>query len=191
RNHILVADEAHSIGVLGDHGRGLLDALGVRGGHIIRTATLSKALGCMGGLILGSMSLLDRIRSTASAYSATSALAPALCRAAIAALSVLADDEQRLRRLRENCNLMSAQLTSVPLAKRGPTAPIFCLESGPNRDPGRIHLRCKEKDIFVPLITDYPGTDSKGLLRWIVQADHEADEIESLCSILRSELGVR
>ncbi|MDQ4117136.1 MAG: aminotransferase class I/II-fold pyridoxal phosphate-dependent enzyme, partial [Actinomycetota bacterium] len=74
---LLVVDEAHGIGVRGD-GRGAVHAAGLAGaGHVVLTATLSKALGAQGGAVLGSPLLREHLVNTARTFVFDTALAPA------------------------------------------------------------------------------------------------------------------
>ncbi|MBE9376416.1 8-amino-7-oxononanoate synthase [Saccharopolyspora sp. HNM0983] len=84
---LLLVDEAHGIGVLGDGGRGLLHARGLAGGpHVVCTATLSKSLGAMGGAVLGSTGLIDHLVNRARPFIFDTGLAPAPTAGALAAL---------------------------------------------------------------------------------------------------------
>ncbi|SFW77949.1 8-amino-7-oxononanoate synthase [Amycolatopsis australiensis] len=87
---LLVVDEAHGLGVLGDGGRGLLHSRGL-GGHpnVVMTATLSKSFGAMGGAVLGSPALIDHLVNRARPFIFDTGLAPAATAGALAALRVL------------------------------------------------------------------------------------------------------
>ncbi len=186
RDHVLVVDESHSFGVMGEMGRGLADDLGIAGDRVILTSTLSKALGCRGGLILGARAALAKVRQRSAAYAASSALPPVLCGAAIAALTVVEQESHLLTQLRANCKLMWDQLSGVPLVAGGPNVPIFCLRSVSGCDVNHIHERCKERGLFLPLIVGYPGMPEGGMLRWIVQAGHQPSEIAEVCEVITS-----
>ncbi len=185
REDILVIDEAHSFGVLGPRGRGLANGAGVRGKNVIVTATFGKALSCAGGMILGSSEICQRIREVSAAYSGSSALAPALCEGASAAIRLLEEGAPPLDRLRENACYMRELLPGLPLLG-GEGVPIFCLSGDGGLDLEKIHERCMMEGFYVPLISAYPGMGQRRLLRWIVQSDHTPDEIARLCAIIRS-----
>ncbi|NIH80138.1 8-amino-7-oxononanoate synthase [Amycolatopsis viridis] len=90
RDALLVVDEAHGLGVLGDGGRGVLHRLGLHDHpHVVMTATLSKSLGAMGGAVLGSAALVDHLVNRARPFIFDTALAPAAAAGALAALRVL------------------------------------------------------------------------------------------------------
>ncbi|NIH83194.1 8-amino-7-oxononanoate synthase [Amycolatopsis granulosa] len=87
---LLVVDEAHGLGVLGDGGRGVLHRLGLHDHpHVVMTATLSKSLGAMGGAVLGSAALVDHLVNRARPFIFDTALAPAAAAGALAALRIL------------------------------------------------------------------------------------------------------
>ncbi|MGW5642474.1 8-amino-7-oxononanoate synthase [Saccharopolyspora sp. NPDC003752] len=84
---LLVVDEAHGLGVVGDGGRGLVHAHGLAGDrHVVMTATLSKSLGAMGGAVLGSAALMDHLTNRARPFIFDTGLAPAPTAGALAAL---------------------------------------------------------------------------------------------------------
>ena len=181
RDYTLVIDEAHSFGVLGPCGRGLVNEMGLQ--NVIVTATFGKALSCSGGLILGSREICGRIRDVSAAYAGSSALAPALCAGASAAIRLLEEDTRLLKRLRENTRLMRDHLRKLPLLGDD-AVPIFCLGDDSGLDLDKIHRRCTAEGLYVPLIDAYPGMGQKRLLRWIVQADHTPEEISRLCAVI-------
>ncbi|GAA4874472.1 8-amino-7-oxononanoate synthase [Saccharopolyspora cebuensis] len=87
---LLVVDEAHGVGVVGDGGRGLVHAHGLAGHpQVVLTATLSKSLGAMGGAVLGSHAVLDHLVNRARPFVFDTALAPAPTAGALRALHLL------------------------------------------------------------------------------------------------------
>lgn len=86
---VLVVDEAHGVGVTGG-GRGSVAASGLAdAGHVVVTATLSKALGSQGGAVLGSARLRRHLVNRARSFIYDTALAPAAAASALAAVRVV------------------------------------------------------------------------------------------------------
>jgi 8-amino-7-oxononanoate synthase len=108
---VLVADEAHALGVCGVGGRGLLHAAGLSGqDHVVATLTLSKSLGSQGGAVLSTPAVREHLVNTARPFIYDTGLAPAAAGAAIAALELVVDEPQRVAQV--------AQVASA-LAKAG------------------------------------------------------------------------
>jgi len=116
RGAVLVADEAHGLGVRGPGGRGLLAELGLAGQpDVVATVTLSKALGAQGGAVLASRAVVDHLVDTARTFIFDTGLAPASAGAALAALGVLrAEPELAGRVLRVAASLASAAGVPAP-----------------------------------------------------------------------------
>jgi 8-amino-7-oxononanoate synthase len=92
---LLIVDEAHGLGVRGE-GRGLVHELGLAGApDLVLTATLSKALGSQGGVVLGPRPVRDHLIDAARPFIFDTGLAPAAVGAAQAALRVLAAEPWR------------------------------------------------------------------------------------------------
>ncbi|MGH3867876.1 MAG: 8-amino-7-oxononanoate synthase [Pseudonocardiaceae bacterium] len=87
---ILLADEAHGLGVRGTGGRGLLAEYGLAGEpDVVATVSLSKSLGSQGGAVLGSRAVIDHLVNTARSFIFDTGLAPPAAGGALAALRVL------------------------------------------------------------------------------------------------------
>ncbi|MBM7243242.1 8-amino-7-oxononanoate synthase [Rhodococcus fascians] len=96
-NAVLIVDEAHGLGVRGDGGRGAVHDAGVAGlPDLVITATLSKALGSQGGVVLGPASVRHQVLHSARSFVFDTALAPAAVGAASAALAVLRSEPDRV-----------------------------------------------------------------------------------------------
>ncbi|MFL6160283.1 MAG: 8-amino-7-oxononanoate synthase [Marmoricola sp.] len=99
---VLVADEAHALGVCGDGGRGLLHEAGLAGAdHVVATLTLSKSLGSQGGAVLAAPAVREHLINTARPFIYDTGLAPAATGAANEALTVLAMEPERVARVRQ------------------------------------------------------------------------------------------
>jgi 8-amino-7-oxononanoate synthase len=103
---VLMVDEAHSIGVLGDTGRGIEEHFGMPGTVDVLMGTFSKTLSSMGGYVAGSRRLIDYLKVSASGYVFSTAPTAPVIAASLAALDVLVDEgPDRIARLRRNTAL--------------------------------------------------------------------------------------
>jgi 8-amino-7-oxononanoate synthase len=105
---VLIADEAHALGVAGPGGRGLLAAHGLVGRpEVVATATLSKSFGAQGGLVLGLPALREHLVNRARPFIYDTGLAPAAAGAALAALRVLEVTPALADRARGNAAILA------------------------------------------------------------------------------------
>ena len=100
RGAVLVADEAHALGVAGVGGRGLLHAAGLGDRpDVVATLTLSKSLGTQGGAVLSTPAVREHLVNRARPFIYDTGLAPAAVGGALAALQVVADEPDRVERV--------------------------------------------------------------------------------------------
>jgi len=110
---LLLVDEAHALGVLGPRGAGACAALGLdREPDVVRTATLSKALGAQGGAVLGPAAFVAHLVDTCRTFIFDTGLAPSAAAAARAALDLVT--EERLAALRRAGSALAAALGVPP-----------------------------------------------------------------------------
>ena len=128
----IILDEAHGTGVFGQRGRGVAELLGVEERIPVRIGTLSKSIGALGGFVVGSQVLIDFLWNKARTQIYSTALPPALCAAAIAALEILQAEPQRRERLQARADSFRKALIDhgvTPLAGSiGPIVPLVLNE---------------------------------------------------------------
>ncbi len=183
---ILAIDDAHGFGVLGAHGRGLCEHVGVDDARIVTTTTLAKAFGCHGGVIAGARAHIDAIEQRANAYVCSTPIPPALARAASAALHELEAHPARLARLRANVERVRGAFEALGLSAPVLPIPVFAIKLDTHERMERVQRRLEDAGFFVPLI-DYP--DGLGAhLRLTVCAEHASVDVDALVRALRREL---
>jgi 8-amino-7-oxononanoate synthase len=89
----VMVDEAHGVGVLGEHGRGACEVLGVEDDVDLRMGTFSKSLASCGGFLAGSHEVIDFLRVQSRAFLFTAAAVPAAIGAALAAVKICNSEE--------------------------------------------------------------------------------------------------
>ena len=183
---LLLVDEAHAVGVIGKHGRGLAAELGIHRDIDIHMGTMSKALGVSGGYLCGRRSLVDLLVNRARPFIFSTAQPPALAAAAEAAVDFLLTEEGERRRLAlwQNIRLLGSQLPAAPAkAAGGPKdggSAIFPWIVGEEARAVDFSGWLSRKGFFAPAIR-YP-TVAKGAarLRLTVTARHRPEQIMAL-----------
>jgi 8-amino-7-oxononanoate synthase len=108
---LLVVDEAHSVGVIGSLGHGLVSDAGLaHSPDVIRTITLSKALGSQGGAVLGTPPIVEHLVNAARTFIFDTGLAPAAAGAATAAIRILAAEPDRVGQVHVNAATIATAL---------------------------------------------------------------------------------
>jgi len=111
---ILMVDEAHSFGVLGETGRGLAELQSIpRNSNIIWMGTLSKSLASCGGYLAGSKAFIDFLKHSLPGFVYSVGLTPPNSAAALAALKILQREPERVARLRSLSNFFQERLSEA------------------------------------------------------------------------------
>src|SRR5262245_36482757 len=122
---LLLLDEAHSTGVLGEGGRGAASHFGLEGEIDLHVGTLSKALGACGGFVAGNSELITYIRYLARSGMFSAAPSPMVTAAAAAALDLIEQEPERVERLWDNCRFMHAELARLGFTISESPSPII------------------------------------------------------------------
>lgn len=110
----VMVDDAHSIGVLGEHGRGTAEHFGLTDGVDIIMNTFSKTLASLGGCIAASEKVINYIKHNARPFIFSASIAPSQVAAARESLRILEKEPQRVRRLNEIAAYMRHGLQKLP-----------------------------------------------------------------------------
>jgi len=109
-NAIVYVDDAHGEGVLGDHGRGIVDYYHLHGRVDLEMGTLSKAFGVIGGYVAGDADVIEFLRQRGRPFLFSSALNPPDVAAAIAAVDILEESDELVRKLWRNTEILQKGL---------------------------------------------------------------------------------
>jgi 8-amino-7-oxononanoate synthase len=128
---LLVVDEAHSLGVVGDGGRGAVHASGLAGEpDVIRTVTLSKALGAQGGAVLAAPEITTTLIDTARPFIFDTGLAPAMVAAALVAVRILASTPDLAVQVRARASELAWLVRQAGLTANRPDAAVLSVVLG-------------------------------------------------------------
>lgn len=101
-NCLLMVDEAHSLGVLGSTGHGILEHYGIKDGIDIQMGTLSKTIPAIGGYVAASEEIVEALKYYSRAFVFSAALPPPAAEAARVAFNIMEEEQWRLKQLQEN-----------------------------------------------------------------------------------------
>jgi len=183
---MVMVDEAHGIGVLGAHGGGLVEELGLQDQVDIQMGTLSKAVGVLGAYVCGTSLLREYLINKSRAFIYTTALPPALAHAAGVALQIIQQDDRLRGQLIDNAQYLLAGLKSLGLDTMNSSTPIIPVLV---KDPARamdISRYLLKQGIFVQAIRPPTVPVNTARLRLTVTATHARDDLDRLLDALRT-----
>lgn len=179
RNAIMLVDDCHGVGVLGERGAGSLEHWGLNRQQIIQTVTFSKAFGVAGGAILGAAKLRRDILERSGAFSGCTPLAPALVKGIDASVRLLDRGAARLRRLRENLRRVRAGLNF-----EDGEFPVLAVEGRGKTKMKSLSAALVLNGIHPPLI-HYHGGASNGFFRFAISSEHSREQLDNLVRVLK------
>ena len=185
---MLLLDEAHAVGVIGSHGRGLAEQLGVAGEVDIQMGTLSKALGVSGGYICGQRRLVDLLVNRARSFIYSTAPPPAVAAAALAAVEFMMSPagENRRQTLRGNLAHFASEMPELFSGDRKVQSAIIPIIIGSAEAAMESSRILADRGFFVPAIRYPTVARDVARLRVTLSARHTSEQISALCAQLRN-----
>ena len=192
-NMLLMVDDAHATGVLGENGGGTADYFGLQNEIDIQMGTFSKALASEGGFIAGNRDLIDYLANKARSFIFSTALAPATVAVSLRALEIVQAEPRLRQSLIANSAWFREKLREIGFEIMDFPTPIISIVLGPPDLTVNFSNRLMEKNIFVSAIRPPTVPQGTSRLRINLMATHTADDlapvIDSMASIGK-ELGI-
>ncbi|RLC84061.1 MAG: saframycin Mx1 synthetase B [Chloroflexi bacterium] len=174
---LLMVDEAHSLGVLGEKGHGIEEHFGLEKAIDVYMGTLSKTIPSVGGYVAGSQDLITYLKHVARAFVFSAALPPAQVAAANESFKVIEDEPERVKVLQRNIELFLGGLKERgfnTLDSEPPIVPIIC---GEDEKAFQMTKLCQEENIFVLPVVSPAVPAGLARLRANVTAAHSEEDI--------------
>jgi len=175
---MVMVDDAHGEGVLGDHGRGAVHHFGLTGQVEVEVGTLSKAFGVVGGYVSGPRVLADFLRQRGRPFIFSSALTPADTAAAIAAVDLLAGDDSLVRRLWDNTRYFKEEMRRLGFdlgRSQTPITPVMIGEAPKAQECSRLLF---ERGIFAQAIGFPTVPRGQARIRVMISAVHSREDLD-------------
>jgi 8-amino-7-oxononanoate synthase len=186
---MLLVDEAHATGVFGESARGLCEEHEVEQRVTVRVGTLSKALGSIGGFVVGPQKLIDWLANRARPYIFSTALPAAAAAAAIAAIDIVRSEPQRRQALKARALQLRQQLRSHRLVSPHCLSHIVPVILGDAERTIQVATELRRSGFFVPGIRPPSVPAGQSLLRISVTCLHTQEQIDDLVAALAGLAG--
>lgn len=183
-NAMLMLDDAHGVGVMGDNGRGTAEYFNCLGEIDIITGTFSKSFGCVGGFAAASSKIIQYLRFYADSNVFSAAPTPQVTASILKAIELMKSKPEIRMKLWENTNYLRTRLIDSGFDIGKSASPIFPLMVRDNEKVYEIARILKEKGIFTIGIV-YPAVRLKeARLRISVLSTHKKEHLDKLVDAL-------
>ncbi|MGD0411948.1 MAG: pyridoxal phosphate-dependent aminotransferase family protein [Verrucomicrobiota bacterium] len=183
---MILVDDAHGAGILGEKGRGAPEYAGVSRERIVQTLSLSKAFGTYGGAILGDRALREKIMRTSSMFAGSTPLPPPLAAAALEALDMVRSQPSLRWRLERNVQQVKSALREQGFPVSAAPTPILAFHPSTPAEAGALRERLLSRKIY-PCFIEYPGGPETGYFRFAISSEHTREQLNNLLSALTAD----
>ena len=188
---IVLLDDAHGTGTLGEQGRGSAELLGVDEGIDIVMGTLGKSLGAFGAFVAGSAKLRELLVNTARSFIFSCALAPPQVAAARAALALVVREPWRREALQRNAARLRARLGEAGISTAPSTTHIVPVVVGANAATMALCEGLLARGFYAQGIRHPSVPEGTARLRITPMASHTPADVDALAGAIIEEWSER
>ncbi|HYE81065.1 MAG TPA: aminotransferase class I/II-fold pyridoxal phosphate-dependent enzyme [Clostridia bacterium] len=182
----VMVDEAHATGVIGDTGRGTPQHHKIEGKVDIVAGTLSKGLGGVGGFIAASEELIELLRFYSRPYIFSTAMTPQVTGSLLAALDIIEDEPEHLKKLWENISYFRSSLKALGFNLGNSETAIFPVIIGDDLKVREMCRRLHELDIYVNPVM-YPAVPKRlARIRMSLMSSHTREQLDKALDALET-----
>ena len=177
---MLLVDEAHSLGMLGQHGRGVAEDQGVEDDVDFIVGTFSKSLSATGGYCVSNHPQLDAVRFATRAYIFTASPSPSVIASTRAALRILQERPELRDRLWENARRLYDGLQALGFQVSTQVSPVIAITIKDRNQAIDAWNRLLQSGAYVNLVMPPAAPTEDSLLRCSVSAAHTSEQIDRI-----------
>lgn len=183
----LLVDEAHSLGVLGQNGRGLAEEVAVEEGVDFVTGTFSKSLGSIGGFCVSRWPELESVRYAMRPYIFTASSSPSLIASSRKALEILHDGVELRKKLWGNATRLYQGLAAMGFELGPDISPVIAVRLPVSIEQAPVlWSELLSLGIYVNLVLPPATPDRESILRCSISAAHSQEQIDAMLEAFRS-----
>ena len=189
RSHdaLLMVDDAHGLGVLGEHGGGTLEHYGLDCDQVpLLVGTLGKAFGTFGAFVAGSEPMIEHLIQKARSYIYTTAMPAAVAEATLASLKIIQREQERRLHLQALIKRFRSGAAQLGLNLMDSPTPIQPLLIGNDADALRMSEALEAQGLLISAIRPPTVPEGTARLRITLCADHSETDIDQLLSALEA-----
>ncbi|QAA76465.1 MAG: 2-amino-3-ketobutyrate coenzyme A ligase [Candidatus Bipolaricaulis sibiricus] len=175
---MVMVDDAHGEGVVGAHGRGIVDHFKLHGRVDLEMGTLSKAFGVVGGYLAGKAEVIEYLRQRARPFLFSSAVTPADVAACMAAVDILHESDAPVRKLWDNARYFKAKMVELGFDVGVSETPITPVMLGEATTAWQFSKELFAEDVFAQAIVFPTVPRGKARIRVMVSAAHTRDDLD-------------
>ncbi len=184
---LLMVDDAHGFGVLGEHGRGILEQSQVHSERIVYIGTLGKAAGVSGAFICATAPLIEWLIQKGRPYIYSTATPPAIAHTLLTSLEMIEGDEgvRRRQQLNQLIQVWHEEMTFSKWEKTSSFTPIQPVILGSNANALAVAQLLDEAGYWIPAIRPPTVPVGSARLRITFSASHNVDDLRALIRTLK------
>ncbi|MYL19266.1 glycine C-acetyltransferase [Halobacillus litoralis] len=175
---LIMVDDAHASGVLGDNGRGTVNHFNLDGRVHIQVGTLSKAIGVLGGYVASTKTLREYLIHKGRPFLFSTSHPPAVTAANEAAIDVLLEEPELIERLWDNTSFFKDGLSKLGFDTGISETPVTPVMIGDDALTHKFSDELFEEGVFAQGIVFPTVQRGKGRIRTIVTAEHSKEELQ-------------
>ncbi len=175
---LVMVDDAHGTGVLGQNGHGILEHFNMENQVDLVCCTFSKVFGSVGGAVGARKEIIDYLRFNSRPFLFTASSPPSVVATVLAALQVLERSPQLLRNLRQNVNFLRKNLEELRFKVTPTQTPIIPLLIGNDKKAFQMASQLEEEGVFVNPVVPPAVSAESSLIRISVMASLSQNNLE-------------
>lgn len=175
---LVMVDDAHGEGVLGTHGRGIVDHFELHGRVDVEIGTFSKAIGTVGGCAVGSKKLIEYLKQQGRPFLFSSAVTPPDVAATIKSIEILEKDDTLVKKLWNNGDLFKEKMEEAGFDVGHSETPITPVMIGDANDASEMSSKLFDEGIFAQSIGFPTVPKGKARIRVMISATHSEEDLE-------------